>query len=361
MISEGLIASPDVVESVTDRILFITSDPPSLSAHSGYSLLPQYLGARSIVRGTRRNATSFPDRCMRFAFSRLSASSIFQLSSLRLEWDACKLLKRGDFRAAHILWADSDWGFLGLTGLRRKHRLFATFHHCADTLPLVLQFPKRLAELDLCVLMSDTQIPFFRSHGVPQDRIHVIRHGVDTDYFQTPSWESRSETFRVLSVGSYRRNFDTLKQLCESISDNPLVQFNLVIPRAYHSMFQPLKNVRCFSGLSDEELLQQYQQASCFLMTCENATANNAVLEAMACGLPVVAERVGGIPEYTSPDGTLFANPGSILELQRHILDLCASPEQVVILGRASRAQAETLSWPRVAKTMVTVYNSLLS
>ena len=61
------------------------------------------------------------------------------------------------------------------------------------------------------------------------------------------------------------------------------------------------------------------------LQTLENSTANNVVLEAMACGLPVVAERVGGISEYVSRENAILTEPNDVDTLVRAIRVLADS------------------------------------
>ena len=79
----------------------------------------------------------------------------------------------------------------------------------------------------------------------------------------------------------------------------------------FRSLFSDLPNVEFFSGISDAKLLSFYQSSSCLLHVAENATANNAVLEAMACGLPIISERLGGIPEYVTAQSSILVEPGN--------------------------------------------------
>ena len=75
--------------------------------------------------------------------------------------------------------------------------------------------------------------------------------------------------------------------------------------------------MRFRSGLNDAEFLEAYQGCSCLLQTVENATANNVILEAMACGKPVVAESVGGIPEYVDASCGILVERGDAEGLAR--------------------------------------------
>jgi len=67
-----------------------------------------------------------------------------------------------------------------------------------------------------------------------------------------------------------------------------------------------------------------------------------SILEAMACGKPVVASRIGGIPELVVDGETwLLFEPGNSDELRIHLLALANNPEKRRALGRAARARVE--------------------
>src|SRR5262249_23201886 len=172
-------------------------------------------------------------------------------------------------------------------------------HVCDDTLAYTIRFPRRLRSFDAIILMSRTQESFFLNAGVDPARIHVIPHGVDTEDFR-PGTPAR-KPFVVLAAGHYRRNFVLLREVCLDLKNEADLRFEIVAPEWWRRFFVDLPNVRFRSWLSDAEFLDAYQTCSCVLQTVENATANNVILEAMACGQPVVAETIGGIPEYIDP------------------------------------------------------------
>jgi glycosyltransferase involved in cell wall biosynthesis len=114
--------------------------------------------------------------------------------------------------------------------------------------------------------------------------------------------------------------------------------------------------VEYLSGISDHELLLLYRQASLAAFSFEWAVANNAVLEAMATGLPIVATDVGGVREYVRPDfGTLFA-PGDGKNMARQILQILDGPEAAKQMASAARAHAVCLEYSRVSEQMLSVY-----
>jgi len=84
------------------------------------------------------------------------------------------------------------------------------------------------------------------------------------------------------------------------------------------------------------------QAADCALCPSVWAEAAGLVnLEAMACGLPVVASRIGGIPEFVEDGRTGFLfTPGDHRELAEWIHQLCDDPELRQRMGQEARSNA---------------------
>ncbi len=277
-----------------------------------------------------------------------------------MEWRAWRTLRNGFSGVVHVLWGERDLGVLDLLMRRSNSPLCCTFHSCSDNLAQVIGFPRRLKRLDAVVLVSETQRSVAEDLGVHPSRIHVIKHGVDTCYFR-PSLERNATTFTVLTVGSYRRKFHVVREVCRHLDSDPNIRVVVVAPEAFRQTFDGLKNVVFLTRLSDEQLRHAYQSASCLLMTAENATANNAVLEAMACGLPIISENVGGIPEYVDDHCAQLTAPDQPKELAAAIRDLSALPARVAEMGKAVRARAESLDWTLVADRYAELYRLLVA
>jgi glycosyltransferase involved in cell wall biosynthesis len=261
----------------------------------------------------------------------------------------------------HLMWAERDWGFLDRLPMGRwGTALCGTFHTNADTLAEVIKAPERLKNFSAVILMSEVQRPFFESLGVPHDRIHVVHHGVGCDFF-SPSRANRSGPFTVLFVGNFRRNFKLLAEVCCLLEPYEDIEIRIVAPRSRIAEFARHKNVKASSDVSDVELRNAYREASCLLMTLETATANNAILEAMACGLPIVAENIGGVAEYTGSYSAILCQPGAARELTGGILTLYKDDNMRFRMGDLARTRAKELDWPIVAKRTTEVYEEALA
>jgi glycosyltransferase involved in cell wall biosynthesis len=82
----------------------------------------------------------------------------------------------------------------------------------------------------------------------------------------------------------------------------------------------------------------------------------------MACGVPVVASRIGGIPEAVEPEGDLAAGllirPGSVAELESALRRLIADPQLRDDLGERARARVlDEYTIERMAARSADVYH----
>jgi glycosyltransferase involved in cell wall biosynthesis len=286
-----------------------------------------------------------------------ATSQWYKLTSLELEWRSVQHFCKNRPELVHFLWGDRDLGYFDL--MNRLVPLCCTFHCCPDDLPAILPYRKRLRNLDAIVVMSETQRSFFEACGVAADKIHRILHGIDTDFF-VPDHSGSSNNFTVLSVGSYKRDFLLLREVALKLKNYAGIHLKIVISKSFHSYFADLEHVELVSDLSDSQLLQTYQSANCLLLTVENATANNALLEGLACGLPIVAEDVGGIREYVNSDCAVMTPAKDADLLVEAIVQLASSSSKCCEMAQAARGRAMELSWSKVAARTEALYQSLV-
>ncbi len=118
----------------------------------------------------------------------------------------------------------------------------------------------------------------------------------------------------------------------------------------------------CFLGSRRDvpELLAQISVAA--LPSLEEGFPN-AVLEAMAAGKPVVASRVGGVPEAVRHGETgLLVPPGDPDALAEGLLALLADPKRAAVMGRAGKERARVqFDMDRMVREMEAIYEELLS
>ena len=112
-----------------------------------------------------------------------------------------------------------------------------------------------------------------------------------------------------------------------------------------------------FAGLvPNEALARWYSAADVMVLASSREGWPNVLLESMACGTPVVATAVGGIPEVLQDDqvGRLVSvrEPGALAAALRDLL--AAPPDRHHV-----RAYAEGFSWDRTSQDQVRLFESL--
>jgi glycosyltransferase involved in cell wall biosynthesis len=235
----------------------------------------------------------------------------------------------------------------------RRPAMAATFHQPPALLAGMVN-AGLLARLDAVVVLCEAQRAAL-ARAVPPARLHVIPHGVDAGFF-TPGPQAPGEGFRLLAVGHWLRDFDALFAALALLRDAGLdARLRIVShnpPRGVPA------GVSIEAGLSDEALRDAYRDADALLLPLSDATANNAILEAMACGRPVVATDVGGVAEMTGA-AAMLAPRGDAGALADAVLSLATDPPGSAALGRAARARAEALDWRHIGARHAALYAAI--
>jgi len=186
------------------------------------------------------------------------------------------------------------------------------------------------------------------SYGVPAARLTTITNGVDTEYFQ-PAAAPATGPPRLLYIGRLvpDKDPDTLLQAFQlTIPAHPDAELWLVGEGPRQAALQELAarlsispRVRFIPPTDD--LLPVLQQATLLVLSSRTEALPNVILEAMAAGLPVVATRVGGVPELVEPGVTgWLVPPGDAPALGAALGQVLSDPEARQAMGRNARQRA---------------------
>ena len=117
-----------------------------------------------------------------------------------------------------------------------------------------------------------------------------------------------------------------------------------------------------FAGyVPNETMAGYYRSADVFALTSTFDNSPNVVLEAMACGLPVVCTDVGGVREFVEPDGGDLVAAADPSELSAALVRWLASAERRRAAGTRNRqAVLEKYSWRASALKLFEVYQRVI-
>jgi glycosyltransferase involved in cell wall biosynthesis len=183
-------------------------------------------------------------------------------------------------------------------------------------------------------------------YGLPPARLTVVPNGVDTDWFR-PGANGRPQGPPVLlSVARLvpDKDHDTLVAAFGRLAArHPEAELWLVGNGPRRADLEQRVQGLGLAGRvkflpATKDIRRLYTQADIFVLSSVNEALPNVILEAMAAGLPVVATRVGGLPEAVVPEDTgLLVSPRDVDGLAGALGRLLDDPEAGRSLGRRGR------------------------
>jgi glycosyltransferase involved in cell wall biosynthesis len=186
-------------------------------------------------------------------------------------------------------------------------------------------------------------------YGVPADHVTVTMHGVDPAF--GPG--ARGADSYLLFVGAIQERKNPLAA-AEAAAEVglPLVvagpEKDARLARALERTGAELRGYVAKPALAD-----LYRGAACLVLPSRYEGFGLPVLEAMACGTPVVAYADQALREVAD-DAAVFAEPGGLADAIRRAL---ADRDR---LSAAGRARAEQFSWTETARRTLAVYEQVL-
>jgi glycosyltransferase involved in cell wall biosynthesis len=169
---------------------------------------------------------------------------------------------------------------------------------------------------DAIVLVDPSQEPYFLEYGIPQDKLTIIRNGVDTERFKPrESDEVGDKTVEFVYVG--RLSYDKgVNILLESFKDyhreNPKSRLTLVgdgMLKFQIDDFNENGSIRWLGSIPHEKLPQVLQNSDVFVIPQNIGGLGLSVLEAMSCGLPVITTAIGETTKLLSSNEGVLVEP----------------------------------------------------
>jgi len=324
------------------------------SGYSGYATLVEYLQDVEVVSGKN---SILSERMARFikAYSPQSFGGYDSISARKNE----ELLRKFFFSKEreiliHYLNGERDIR-QAVRFLPSKVTNIATFHKT----PFVLEteFPnlKYLQKLNGAIAVGINQVDFLKN-WLNIEKVAYIPHGVDTHFF-VPDDSKRKEN-TLLFVGQHLRDFEAFNYAIPRLADKIQgLEVNVVLRQEFKDKIVSHKKVTIFSGLDDDKLREMYQKASLLFLPLIDVTACNSILEAMACGLPIVTSDLQGNRGYGLNEQNSFLVP------ERDYSGLVDSTLQAMNqdnsqMANAMRENALHYSWDKIGQQVQQFYNT---
>ena len=120
------------------------------------------------------------------------------------------------------------------------------------------------------------------------------------------------------------------------------------------------KMLYCPGYIPNTELPAVYSGASAFIYTSLRESFGIPILEAMACGTPVITSNTSAMPEIAGPEGILI-NPSEPEEIASAILHLEEDAEYYQSQAIYGLERVRRFSWENTAKKILSIYKEILA
>lgn len=226
-----------------------------------------------------------------------------------------------------------------------------------------------------CLGVSRSLVDILRGWGVPSDKLHVLRNGVDLNRFTPLPIESSRRAVgmpgdgpAVLMVGhlvELKGHALVIDALPKLLAEFPSLQLLIVGEGPERARLEARirrlglsEQVRMPGAVANESLSTWYSAADLLVLASSREGWPNVLLEAMACGTPVVSTRCGGAPEVVAS-----ADAGCLVEERNP--DALARAIATQLRSRATRERvrryAEHFSWQATSREQLKLFRRVQS
>ena len=231
-------------------------------------------------------------------------------------------------------------------------------------LGLLVQRLKRSADAILCV--SEFTRSELERRGTWSCPIHVVRSGIEPDWFSRPNGERPWPKPYLLYVGNLKPHKNLPRTLAAFARIAARVPHDFLLigagnPGEIERVLDPRirARVHCLGGFADEAVKRHVAHASGLVLASLYEGFGLPPLEAMALGVPVLVSKTASLPEVCG-NAALYCDPHSIDGIARGLETLLCDETSRARLSQAGPNHARGFSWDAAARATGDVLTTLL-
>jgi len=275
-------------------------------------------------------------------------------------WPVCATLH-------HPITVDRDLDLEHATTLRERLELRRWYSFLGMQMRVAREIPR------IVTVSSSSRGDIADQMGVRADRMHIVPVGVDQQSFR-PLPHVQRVTGRIMTTASADMPLKGLAPLLEALAkvrvERPDAHLVVIGKKKNKSSIPALLErlglvgaVEFVTGVVQERIVTLYAEAELAVVPSLYEGFSLPAIEAMVCGVPLLATTGGALPEVVGPDGENARTvlPGDPSALAAMILELLADPVQRARLGEAGRDRVlDRFTWRATALGMIENWRALL-
>ncbi len=292
-------------------------------------------------------------------------------------WLAKKMVKKNNYTLSHSFFG-IPCGFVSYL-LKKQFKLpyiislrGSDVPGYSDRFPLIYKLLTPLIKLiwenAQIVVSNSIKLKELALHSNPKQKIEIIYNGIDTNKFY-PTEKNNSKKEFIVTPGASRitdrKGLQYLiKAIAELVSQYPQIKLKIMgegNARKYLeeqvAQLNIATQVKFLGRIPRDKTAKYYQEASVFVLPSLNEGMSNAMLEALASGLPIIATDTGGTQELIEDkkNGYIIKMKNS-QDIVQKIERLINSSKLREKMGQISRQKALDMSWSKIARQYVALY-----
>ncbi len=263
-------------------------------------------------------------------------------------------LRREEVTHIHSQWIHSG-GTIAMFGSWLLGKTFSFTGHAADLFRERVALEDKIRRADFIICISEFHREFYKKHGARDQQLHIAYCGIELDKFAPAAApRARDGKLRIVSSGRLvaKKGFNDLIAACRLLADRGIDLTCVIagsgpLQEQLQGQIDELK-LRDRVKLTGQEIKQEeipgfMHTGDVYCLPCVWAEDGDVdglpqmLMEAMACGLPVVSTRLVGIPDLVIHEKTgLLVEPRQVQALATAIERLASDSILSLRLSQAA-------------------------
>lgn len=341
-----------------------------------YGKIPNASSLDLVGREMFRELGNLMNKNRTFTIAALKYDNI-GLGDVNIHYDCISIPNMGGFRMPHERALSAKNLCLGIAGIdevilkREVHTSDTAWEKTQSQIPIeVAKWSKKIDKIKFIHVPSESEKNQIIKHlKIPTEKIHVIPHGVNKDFFKPSSDIDKTRTNILgklyikdvpyfLHVGETNWARKNVIRMLDAfkIAKKHGVKHHLIIVGRYDPIIEKkgkqIPDVHVLGYVSDEVLRDLLQNAYALLFPSLHEGFGLPLVEAMACGTPSITSNVFSPPEVVG-DAGILVDPYDVNDIANKIVELAKNEELRETLSSKCHKNVEKFDWSKSAKMLL--------